>query len=57
MDQNKTQTPSLDQEVASINAGLQNLAIRALVNDLAAARVKIAQLESQAATSPIGGDK
>lgn len=49
MDQNKKPEPTIEQEVASINAGLQNLAIRALVSDLATARVKIASLESELA--------
>ena len=54
MDPKKT---SVEQETASINAGLQALAIRALVNDLAAARVRIAELEAKATEPPIGTDK
>ncbi len=54
MDPKKT---SVEQETASINTGLQALAIRALINDLAAARVRIAELEAKAAEPPIGTDK
>jgi hypothetical protein len=54
MDPKKT---SVEQETVSINAGLQALAIRALINDLAAARVRIAELEAKAAEPPLGTDK
>jgi len=47
MDQKPTLT--IEQANADINAGVQALVIRALQNDLAAARVRIAELESEAA--------
>lgn len=53
----KTPLPTVEQETARINAGLQSLAINALVHDLAAARVRIAELEAKLAQPPIGTDK
>lgn len=57
MDQKTVTIPTVEHEAALINAGLQSLAIRALINDLAAARVRIAELEAKLAEPPIGGDK
>lgn len=57
MEPNKTPLPTVEQETARINAGLQSLAINALVHDLAAARVRIAELEAKLAQPPIGTDK
>ena len=39
-------TLTIEQANAEITAGIQNLVIRALQNDLAAARVRISELET-----------
>ena len=57
MEPNKTSMPTVELETARINAGLQSLAINALVHDLAAARVRIAELDSKLAEHPVVEDK